>query len=84
MKFNLFREENEGYAKLISELLASENDNLSALLGRIRKLIGMSLGWIFMTEFYVPKPNFKLKNVKIINKIKKMFTKIKNPRKIYF
>ncbi|KAI6218881.1 THO complex subunit 2 [Aphelenchoides besseyi] len=41
IKFNLFREENEGYAKLVTELLSVEmKDNVDVLFSRLSQLIG--------------------------------------------
>ncbi|KAI6227391.1 THO complex subunit 2 [Aphelenchoides fujianensis] len=41
LKFNLFREENEGYSKLVTELMSVEpTDDPAALFSRISKLIG--------------------------------------------
>lgn len=42
-KFNLFREESEGYAKLIVELCQDEEFNYQNMLQVIKSLIGMQL-----------------------------------------
>lgn len=39
-KYNLLREENEGYAKLITELTAGEDFDIDYILKVIRSLIG--------------------------------------------
>lgn len=64
LKFNLLREESEGYAKLITELSSAENDtNLSSVLGRIRSLIGKLHAYFVATCYVIFKVNLTLTRI---------------------
>lgn len=51
IKFNLLREESEGYAKLITEILDSQTSSNQILLV-IKKLIGIKFLLCFKINFY--------------------------------
>lgn len=61
VKFNLLREESEGYAKLITELLDNPSITVSKALSRLYHLIGIDFIFLFCAP---PKQRIKLSVVK--------------------
>lgn len=56
-RFNLFREESEGYAKLITELNheSIEHTSVNKILEIIKSLIGKAFFWLLIWSFNISK-----------------------------